>query len=448
MGIIKAGTAAMAGLGVYGYFNRGKGKMATGKLGKDLGELEAKKRGFQISKNHRMKFSNTYRGIVFIGAAGTGKTAAIMANMLRNNLPRCSKIIFDPKGTIYNKTHRYRESLGEICMLYEPLGETGHYNLLAECSDFTQVRELASTIILNSTKGIKDETWVTMSTPLLTAALLYAKHKGEPYNTIFYALETLIATSENDLVELFKETNDAEIMEQYLIYSTAAKSDGTVGSIKSTIASSLQLYSDPKIRVSTAVSDFHAESLRERQINIYIKYDIDRAKYLSPLLAPFFNQMIFKLIRTYGENTLPVLILGDELQNIGKIPNLAEYCAYMREFKIGLVCCIQNTSKLYDTYGQYDAETILNSLQTKVIFGGLSDSRCLSYISQLTGQTEVLVQQEKVRQKVKKVLFDADEIRRIKSGKVLIVSQNQYCLLDDADYYFKDDDCLLNVLEG
>ena len=106
-------------LGVCGYSD--SKKLATGKFAKSLGELENKQGGyFQISSKHRINNKYMLESIGVIGPSGSAKTASeILNNLLRNNLPKCSKVIFDPKNEIWNLTHRYRESLGEKCIRFE-----------------------------------------------------------------------------------------------------------------------------------------------------------------------------------------------------------------------------------------------------------------------------------------------------------------------------------------
>lgn len=446
----------LGGIGFYSglkFFAINKSSLGTSKLGKtkDLGRLRGDD-GFIISKNFQLNFKKSCENVGVMAPPGEGKTTSVFApNLLSNHFPKCSIVVPDPKGQLWKLTSKYQNSIGRKPILFEPLGSEGHYNPLQHCKDFTEIRQLAVNILENaqlatgnSTDGKQSE-WVSMSTPLLTAALLYEK-------TIPAALDLVILNDEDELEKLFSNASP-EVQKQFLIFKTSLRSPGTVDSIRSTLATSLALYGDPLLIKTISKNDFTPEELREKPIAIYIRYDSAKSKYLAPFLGIFYTQMIEKIMYSYGNDKLPVIFMMEELQNCGKIQGLETTLAISRDYLMPFLCCLQNVSKLYDIYGKNNAMTIFNCLKTKAVLPSLSDIEALHYISELCGDTEIDITQSKgTTTKTSRRLFTTDEIRRLSNdnsnsdGKVLIIAHNKLPFLDDQEVYYKNEKYLKNVM--
>lgn len=409
-----------------------KNKLGTSKLKMERGKLTGSD-GFILSKNFQLNFKKSCENVVVIAPPGEGKTRSFfIPNLLSNHFPKSSIVIPDPKGKLYEATAAYQKSLGRKIILYEPLGSNSKYNPLEHCKDFTEVRQLAVNILENaqlaSGTESKNSEWISMSAPLLTAALLHEK-------TISEALDLIILNDEETLDNIFLNSS-IEAKKQFLIFKTSLRSEGTTDSIRSTLATSLALYSDPNLIKNTSKSDFSGEQLREEPTALYIRYNTAKAKYLSPYLGIFYTQLIEKIMCSYNDN-LPVIFLMEELQNLGKIQNFENILAVSREYSMPFMCCLQNVVKLSDIYGQYNAMTILNCLKTKCILPSLSDLDALKYISELCGETEIILDHEKGKTtKQSRKLFTPDEVRRLSNNnkdsddKVLIVAHNKLPFLD------------------
>lgn len=427
---------------------RRKNKLGTSKLKKEKNELEGKD-GFIISKNFQLNFKKSCENVVVIGPPGEHKTTSFFyTNLLSDHFPKSSIVITDPKGQLYKLTHKYQKLIGRKPILFEPLGNNAHYNLLAHCKDFTEVRQLAVNLLENAqlaTSGNnKNSEWISMAAPLLTAALLKEK-------TIPDALDLIILNTEEELESKFLKAS-VEAKRQFAIFQTSLKSPGTVDSIRSTLATSLALYGDPNLIKNISTNDFSPEQLRKEPIALYIKYDSSKAKYLAPFLGTYFSQFIDKVMNAYKEGCLPVIFMLEELQNIGKIIGLESILAICREYDMPIMSCLQNTVKLNDIYGQYNAMTILNCFKTKCVLPSLSDIEALRYISELCGETQINILQSKGNtSKASRKLFTPDEIRRLSNNnrnsddKVLIIAHNKLPFLDTQEVYYENEKYLNNV---
>jgi type IV secretion system protein VirD4 len=408
--------------------------LATSKLGnkKDLGRLNGND-GLLLSKDFQLNFKKTLEGVCVVAPTGEGKTAGMfLPNLLSDNLKTSSLVISDPKGELFELTSEYQRSIGREPILFEPLGNHAKYNLLENCEEFTEVRELAANLIINGGTGKSGNEWESMSIPLFASALLYSKN-------ISQALKLIINTPIDKLVYILGNNKNEDISEQFKIFMASAGSPKTMSSIMSTLLTSLQLFTDHKIINNTSKSDFKPLELRERPIALYIKYDTSKSKYLSPFLSVFYTQLIDKIMHNKG---LPVLFFLDEFANIGKVNNFEETVSVCRSEEVGFLVCLQNISKLYENYGENNATTILNNLKCKVILPSISDFKTLNYISSLTGdkeiETESISGDKKTHSMTVKKLFTADEIRRIEDNKVLLILHNKLPFLDNQNYYKQD----------
>lgn len=413
--------------------NQRKNKLGTAKLKLERGKLTGKD-GFILSKNFQLNFKKSCENVVVIAPPGEGKTRSFFIPNLKNDyFPKSSIVIPDPKGKLYEATAEYQKKIGRKIILYEPLGSGARYNPLEHCKDFTEVRQLAVNILENaqlaSGTDVKNSEWISMSAPLLTAALLHEK-------TISDALDLIIFNNEQTLNSIFLNSS-TEAKKQFLIFKTSLRSEGTTDSIRSTLATSLALYADPHLIKNTSKSDFSGEELREEPTALYIRYDTAKAKYLAPYLGIFYTQLIEKVMYAYEDKKLPVIFLMEELQNLGKIQNLENILAVSREYSMPFMCCLQNVAKLNNIYGKDNTMTILNCLKTKCILPSLSDLEALKYISDLCGETEIIIERGRSKTtKQSRKLFTVDEIRRLSNNNknsddtVLIVAHNKLPFID------------------
>lgn len=433
------------------YFLKSKKKVGTSKFGNNLGDMECKygdKIGYTIAKDVVIKPKKMLEHILYVGASGEAKTAAgVINNLLKNKIPPCSKVIADLKGEIYDLTHEYRESLGEKCIIFEPLGEQARINPLDFCEEVADIKDIAMNMLMNTFKADYDK-WCDMALPLLTAALMWAKTLPKDFAHIPRAVQLLTKNPVPKIVERLEGTKDELILEQVNMFKSCADSKPTEASILVTLLSKLNIFTDPKIARNLEKSDFTPMDLRRHLINIYVKYDLAKVDYLKPILALFMGQMLDKLMSKYkdNDNQNTVLFIFDEMQNNGKIPKLPSGITMYRYYKIGLVGLIQNFSQMYHIYGQYEAQTIISGFKTKCVLPALSDEIALKYLSStfISGNTQIIINNGKTNSTVKKPLFDGDELRRLPDGKIAIIAGNKDVIIADQDRWYLNKECVKN----
>ena len=148
------------------------------------------------------------------------------------------------------------------------------------------------------------------------------------------------------------------------------------------------------------------------------------------------------------DGLLPVTIMLDEFQNLGKIASMSSIVSTCRYLNIAIITAIQSMSRLYTIYGKYETDSILNNLKTKCILPSLSDIDTMRYVSDICGYVEVTDAREGRTFKIKKKLLEYDEVRRIPKDKIVIVPHNLLPIMADQNAYYENIGYLQNRILG
>jgi len=412
-------------------------KLATSELGDRYDSKRLLGNSIQLTKNYSLSEKACFEHILLVAPTGAGKTSSIfIPNLLQNNIIG-SKIILDPKGELWEKTHKYQESIGVKTILYKPLDTNGlHYNILDQCKDDREIMLRGQSLLINGGLAIELSTgkktggdvFIQMAQSLWCASLMCNKD-------VSLALK-MILNNDNEAIENLLSHGGESALQQFNIFRQSLESPKTMSSIKITLASQLQLFTD---KLAIQRTDFRAEDLRKQPTALYISYPTNKANYLSPFMACFFSQFIDHLIDTPG---LPVFIMADETANIGQIQNFTNIISTARSSEVSFLVCLQSITQLKQIYGHDNALSILNNLKTKVVLPGLSDIETLNYISDLTGFTEIK-QGDKT---TSKKLFTNDEIRRLKDNTALVIMDNKLPIVDQQNIYYTNSKYIRNIL--
>jgi len=401
-------------------------RIATAEIGDKSDVKKLLGNCIQLSKNYTLseKFCNEH--IWIVAPTGAGKSTSLyIPNLLQDKI-KGSIVITDPKGELYKLTHKYQESIGRKTILYKPVEDGISYNILEQCKDNREIMQLAQNLLINGGLAIELATgkksggseWIQMAQSLLCASLMYCKTIPEALN--------LILNNDNEAIDNLLSHGSENVRQQFNIFKTSLESPKTMSSIKITLASQLQLFTD---KLSILKTDFRAEDLRKEPTALYISYPENKSTYLSPFMACFYSQFIDHLIDCKG---LPTYIFADEFANLGQLSNFASNISTARSRQLSFMICLQSITQLKQIYGEYNAKSILNNLKTKVILPGLSDLETLNYISDLCGFTAI----KKDDKDLVKKLFTADEIRRLEDNTALLIMDNKLPIVDKQNTYY------------
>lgn len=430
----------------------GKDNVATSKFAKE-GEFKGitGTDGLPISKNFRLSEKKSFEHYLLVGPTGSGKSASYFIPSLLNLPSSASVVVTDPKGELYMKTAQHALNQGKNVIAFSPFkSKTMKYNPLALCRSASEVRELAQVLLANGNAAIEQMTgtksggseWTNMATPLLVAFMLFVYELEAPDNTVAKALELI---TENDLetLKLLIEDSTPEAQQQMNIFLQSAESEKTASSIKTVLATSLQMFTDPLIQEITSLNEIDPKKLREEPTHLYVMVPEHKSAFMSPLMSPFYSQLMNHLLET-GKGC-PIYFLMDEFANIGVIPNIDIILAICRSRDMSISLGIQSTNQLKQRYNEA-ANTILDNLKTKAFLPGLSYDSA-DYASKLMGFKEIKSVSTSFSKSndnsysvsaQKRELMTPDEIRRLPDETILIISDNRNAFMDKQNRYYKD----------
>lgn len=407
--------------------------------------------GLIINNKIILNSKYTYEGSCIIGPNGSGKSSSFFFTNLLSNTIKGSIIVTDPKGELFEKTAYYQK---HICKRevyrFSPLDNSKEkYNLLDNCTSSTDIDNLASCILINGNIGISNNTeWINMSKPLLVSVLLYCKNTKN--NTIQYALEILNNFTIEDIEKIISDSNNEESIRYFNIFKVVTGSKRTESSILITLLTSLQLFANKELLNNTYTSNFDIKQFRYTNSILYIQYNENKSEYLSPFMSSFFTQILDILKDEYdvNNNVLPITFLFDEFSNIGKLNNLSQNISTFRSRKLSFNIGIQSISQLQQLYGNYITNSVLNNLKTKIILPGISDINTLNYISSISGENEVIVENTNRKYDVtkssysnsyninRKKLLENGEIRCLENNKGLLIINNKQPVIINVHRYY------------
>jgi len=274
------------------------------------------------------------------------------------------------------------------------------------------------------------------------AFMLFVYELDAPENTVAKALELI---TENDLetLKLLIEDSTPEAQQQMNIFLQSAESEKTASSIKTVLATSLQMFTDPLIQEITSLNEIDPKMLREQPTHLYVMVPEHKSAFMSPLMSPFYSQLMNHLLET-GKGC-PIYFLMDEFANVGVIPNIDIILAICRSRDMSISLGIQSINQLKQRYNEA-ANTILDNLKTKAFLPGLSYDSA-EYASKLLGFKEIKSVSTSFSQKndnsysvsaQKRELLTPDEVRRLPDETILIISDNRNGFMDKQQRYYKD----------
>lgn len=415
--------------------------------------------GLIIGKKFRLSAKKSFEHVVIVGPTGSGKSASFfIPNLL--NLPKASIVVSDPKGELFEKTAATNLAQGKRVLVFSPFKKNSmKYNPLALCRNVSEVREMTQILLANGNASIEALTgtkaggaeWTNMATPLLCAFLLYVKDLEPPKNTITYALSLIV---ENDLDTMKFLMMDAEesARRQFNIFLQSAESEKTASSIKTVLATNLQIFMDPMVEEVTSDNEIDPMMLRDGVAVIYVIVPESKSASMAPLMGPFYSQIMSQLAD--DAHGTPVFFLLDEFANIGKLGQISTILATVRSRKMSLAIGIQSINQLKQNYGQEESGSIIDNLKIKVALPGLSHESA-NLFSQLIGFKEISTTSTSFGKNnlshsvssQKRELLSPDEIRRIPDGKLLMVADNKNPFWD-MQYRFYLDDKMLKQTEN
>lgn len=413
--LTELGLALLIG-SLYGYMKMSENRICSPM---ELSGVEGD--GIILSRRVRLSPHQSNEHVLMVAPSGAGKTRKfIIPNV--NSLKNCSLVVTDPSGEI----ERTCKTDKKVYILSPFNINTVGYDPLKLCKNEFEVKKIASVILKNGqvkdAKNGRQDEWVQMATPLLTAYMLYNYHTRK-YNFAdmiknITTMSILPYKNKPEIPSIYVEIMDSGVesaITELEMFMQVMKAEQTLSSIRIVLNSCLQSFLDINTQEIFKKSSIDFSVLRKEQSIVYIQIPERHCEYYSPLSATFLTQLIDSLLDHDG---LQTYVLFDEFTNIGIIPNMCQLLSTARKRKLSIVASIQSLTQLHRVYGEIEGKELRELFKTIMICSGLKDSA--EYISEIIGKKRTV----KDKTVTMESLMSPDEVRRMDGDTVMIICNN------------------------
>ena len=369
-----------------------------------------------------------------------------------------SALILDIKQENFTLTSGFRAQHQNV-YLFSPDDEQGRshkWNPLDtirkdEAHRISDTQRLAS-ILLPSPHNTEASMWVEEARDLFIGLTLYVLDVeavpasiGEIYRTL-KTEHSLDKVLQHILKEHGSRLDPACVMAFNNFINKASKEQSGV---RSSLSSSLNLWSIPSIDAATRSSDFSLADLRRNQTTIYFATGLNQLKPLSRIIRLFFELSIDVLTRKLPDSDEPhqVLMVIDEFGSLGKMPVIADNLAFIAGYNLRMLNIIQGLTQIDELYGKPARESMLQNSALQVFFAS-NDETTTQYVSRRFGdkttQTESIsfgqnsLMGTKSQSYAKTDFLRPEEFRRFCKKQAVIFKEGARPIKVEKITYFKD----------
>jgi type IV secretory pathway TraG/TraD family ATPase VirD4 len=316
-----------------------------------------------------------------IGSTGTGKTTAIR-ELLGSAIARGDRAVFaDPDAGYLD--HFYDRYRGDIIL--NPFeSQSVKWDLFAEIESSFDVDQLASGLIPNCDDPSAQE-WRGYARTFLAAVIRRCHFSGTSNAASLWRL--LMIASADELRPIVAGTPAQPFLEP--------DNARMFGSIRSVAGSAMAAFEYIQNQRATLFSVREWVRNRTYPSMLFIPYRANQIAALRSMIATWMHLAIFEAMSRPQGHDQRLWFVVDELDALGAIDGLKDALARLRKFGGRCVLGFQAIAQVSSTYGQGEAQTIIENCGNTLILrcsssenGGTSQ-----FASRLIGEREVLRRQ-------------------------------------------------------
>lgn len=252
----------------------------------------------------------------------------------------------------------------------------------AECLTETHYDSLAAAIVPKTSAN--DKFWENAGRILFATALKELEKRGECDIQRLYRL--LVQSTMSEFCAFFQNTDAAPY--------TQAEGERMTISIKATITSALQGIKYLKnTKEPFSIRKWVHQDSPSHDPWLFLSIKPDQRETLLPLLSAWLDTAINALMTLPPDSERRLWFIIDELPALQKLPSLETAMAESRKYGGCILAGIQNFPQLSHTYGQHQAQSILDQFNTKIFFRN-TDPTITQWISKVLGEAEITEQHE------------------------------------------------------
>jgi len=316
-----------------------------------------------------------------VGTTGTGKSTAIR-ELLGTAIARGDRAVFaDPDGGYLARF--YDRCRGDVVL--NPFErDSVKWDLFGEIQDNYDVEQLASGLIPTSSDPSASE-WRGYARTFLTAVVRRCHAGGRRDVANLWRLLTMASMEElRPLVEgtpaqPFLDPDNARMF----------------GSIRSVTGSAIAAFEYIQAQRAALFSIREWVRARTGQGVLFIPYKASQIAALRSMIATWMRLAIFEAMSQPEDRDQRLWFVVDELDALGAIDGLKDALARLRKFGCRCVLGFQSIAQVSSTYGQSDAQTIVENCGNTLILrcSGSENGGTSQFASRLIGDREILRRQ-------------------------------------------------------
>ncbi len=388
----------------------------------------------------RLSETRSFQSVGVFAPPGYGKTAGfIIPNILDKARQRCSLLITDPSGEIYQNTSAYLHSQGydihlinptepEISSLFNPFESLNHQHL-------DQIGALCSAIILSKYGNDKEPIWNDGAIDILE---LLAKCLA------YSCPEQLTLPNLNTLVQKFgangqalddwvashsfnpSTTDDTSIIEAWK--SLIAQEGKMLNSFVTILRTALKPFNNRQVQQLFSGNDIDFKQFRQKKTAIYLSLKENKLHYYQFLIDLFYTKFFDAMMQSPPHRkSLDVYCYLDEFGH-SYIDGFSNIINNIRKYRVSVSMVFQNIAQITARYGQEEGSAIKSAMANSIILAG-TDIRTAREQSEKIGK-RVIQQRKSVEDTLEHYtqldLLPPEQIRTLTADQLLFISGNHH----------------------
>lgn len=341
-----------------------------------------------------------------------------------------SVIVHDVKLENYELSSGYRtQKMHQKCYLWNPADQDGYthcYNPM----DFIS-RDYSKSVddVMKISKFLlpKEDFWTNEGRALITGLMLALLVLDDRPTSMGEVLRTIRSDDVSYNIAVILDTKGETIHPTGYMNLAAyiQKPDKERGSVTSTAASSMDLWSNPLVDAATMKSDFDISTFRTIPTSLFVGISPSNVIRLQPLLQIFYQQcagIFTKRMPDKKTEKHRVMMLLDEFPTLGKMDEIKNGIAYYRGYYVKLFLITQDTEQLKMIYESSGMNSFLSNCTFRITYAA-NNVDTAKYISDLLGKKTVTSQEEGSRPKYLDLNPGARQVSVKKSSRELLMPQ-------------------------
>jgi len=283
------------------HFNRKKEGASFGEEKDFSSYLNPRNDGLLLDGNKlHLSERDSMQNVCVMARIGAGKTSRyIIPNILQKARTKCSMVVNDPKGEVFENTSEHMRRSGYKVVVIDPenLERSSRFNPFTEARNEIEIEQIAEILIHSGSprQGGKDEFWLNGATRFVSLFIKCLKNAGRD-NPAYYNLHNLYYLFQN-----FGE--DGQQLEEFMLRYVRNPDDaldntlwnewqgvltGNKEGVQSFILNAitaLRSLSNRNIAALTARSDIDLEDIRSEKTIIYMITPAQNTEYYGFLTS-------------------------------------------------------------------------------------------------------------------------------------------------------------------